>query len=277
MQLTGRPPSGVALDCDLGARPGTPLAVEILFALDQKSECRVISMATTRSHLHSAAYLDAVYRFYSGTGPFVRPLPVGMALKGPADPLPHLEKALQRHNHEIQRLADTADPYAVLRNAFTTQFDGNGLAILCGPATNFAKVLDLPGSRELIALKCKLMVAAIDDTRRAADPAAAERLMAEWPSPLVICEWEGRLPAAAVAADHPSGLAEPADAELPGRDAAAILAAVRPNEPYFRYSGEGRRRTVTIDPAQQDRAIMAMVELANAKPQPRTAPPKRPV
>ena len=276
MQLTGRPPSGVAFDCDLGTRAGTALAVELLLALDQRNECRVISMATTRSHLHSAAYLDAVYRFYFGSGPFVRPMPIGMSLNGPKDPLPALEKALSRYDHQIERLSDTADPYAVLRNAFTTQFDGNGIALLCGPATNFARVLDLAGSPELIAQKCKYLVAALDPARREADPASAERLLAAWPAPVVVCQTAETFPAESVPDQHPSGLVEPRDAAIPALDCLAVLAAVRPAEPYLLYSGQERRRSVQIDPAQRERAIAAMVELVNAKPQPRTAPPKRP-
>jgi hypothetical protein len=277
MQFSGRPPSGVVFDCDLGVRPATALALDILFALDQKSECRVTAMATSRGHLHSAAYLDSVYRFYAGSGPFVRPMPIGMAAQGPPDPLPMLEAAVGQFPHQVHRMNDTADPYAVLRNGYTAQFDGNALTVLCGPATHLARILDLPGSKELIAQKCKLLVAALDSPRREADPKAAEKLLAEWPSPLVVCESDVIFPAASIPAGHPSSLVCAGDAALPALDCVAVLAAVRPAETYLQYEGAERRRTVTIDPAQRDRVLAVMVEFANAKPQPRTAPPKRPV
>ena len=61
------------------------LALSLMFGLDGKREARVASMSISRPSLKAAAFSDAVSRFYAGPAvQFMRMLPVGMELKGPA-------------------------------------------------------------------------------------------------------------------------------------------------------------------------------------------------
>jgi hypothetical protein len=270
MQLTGRPPIGVVFDCDMGARPETALALGMLFALDQKNECRVAAMSTTRGHIASAAYMDATFRYYAGFSPFVRPLPVGLPTDGPKDDLPSLAEANASFKHTVEKLTDTADPYAVIRNAYTAQYDGNAATVLCGPATNLVRTLDLPGAKEWVEKKVKLLVAVLTPERRSADPKAADRLLTDWPSPVLLLETDLLFPVASVPPAHPA--AKVIQADVPAGDLAAVVATVRPIENYFVADG----KKLSVNPDKRQALQEALVELVSAKPQPRTGPPRRP-
>ena len=117
-----------------------------------------------------------------------------------ADDTPVLKAVLDKktadgkpaYTHSVLKLNDTADPVALIRNAFTAQTDGNCAVVLAGPATNLAKVLDLPAGPDVIKRKVKLLSVAMGtfpegrpDPHVKADLAAAKRLFAEWPTPIV--------------------------------------------------------------------------------------------
>jgi hypothetical protein len=55
---------------------------------------------------------------------------------------------------------------------------------------------------------------------------------------------------------------------------AAMLYAVHPNDGYFKLSGSGNPRALTLDPEQKERIIRTYIEMASAKPVPRK--PRRP-
>lgn len=117
----GRPPVGVAFDCDLGNGADDALALAVLYGLDGKNEARVVSISTSKSNLKSAALAEVIARFYGGDGafgPFARTLPVGMAEDGkmPED-TPALTVPLSRvdaqgkpvYRRTIEKRNDTAD------------------------------------------------------------------------------------------------------------------------------------------------------------------------
>ena len=62
----GKPSLGVIFDSDMGSRVETALALSVLYGLDGKNECRVVSISSTRTSLLSAAYCEVVGRFYAG-------------------------------------------------------------------------------------------------------------------------------------------------------------------------------------------------------------------
>jgi hypothetical protein len=71
----------------MGSRVETALALAVLYGLDGKNECRVVSISSTRTSLLSAAYCEVVGRFYAGAvsaafGALARTLPVGLAADG---------------------------------------------------------------------------------------------------------------------------------------------------------------------------------------------------
>ena len=209
------------------------------------------------------------------------------------------------YDHGIHKLNDTAEVAALIRNAFTAQYDQNAIVVLAGPATNLVKVLDLPGARDLIAHKVRflsLVGGAYPDGQPEfnikTDIPAAKKLFAEWPTPIVAAGrevGEGLLfPASSIEKDfawspaHPVVDAyrayKPMPYDAPTLDMAAVLYAVRPQEGYFKLSSpgtigvlddgrtkftpspEGKHRYLIPDPAQRERIVKTYTEIASAKP-----------
>lgn len=282
MQLgQGRPPVGIIYDSDLGNRIDDVLALATLYGLDGKNECRVVSITISKPSLKAAAFGEVIGRFYSGavSGAFNaagRNLPIGLATEGPRPEDTPMMKAVidsktaegkPKYEHGIHSLNDTAEPHAVIRNAFTSQHDQNCIVVLAGPATNLVKVLDLPGTKSLIERKVRTLVMMGGDFSGSptveanikADIAAARKLFAEWPGEIIVSGYEVgaalRYPASSIEKDfawaqtpHPVVEAYRAAETMPYDagtwDVTAVLEAIRPKENYFKLSGPG---TVQVD------------------------------
>jgi len=321
MQLfdQGKPPLGVLLDCDMGNGIGDALALALLYGLEAKNEARVISVSISNSNLNAAAYVDAVMRFYSSapkSGPFAgfsRTLPVGLAEAKPLNDSPLLIEPLSKKTPDgsplyprvIHNLNDTAEVSALIRNALTSQYDGNCVVVLTGPATNLAKALDLPGVKELISRKTRLLCVAggtypegPPEFSFKSDVAAAKKLFAEWPAPIVALGSETaahlKFPGASIETDfawapaHPIVDAYRAHQPMPydasAGNMAAVLYAVHPQDSLFKLSppgmitiledgrtkftlsSTGRHRYLIFDPAQEEKLTKSFIELASAKP-----------
>jgi hypothetical protein len=320
MQLfdKGKPPLGVVFDCDMGNDIGDALALALLYGLEGKDEARVISVSVTKSNLKAAAYADALMRFYSSaptTGPFAgfsRTLPVGLSDTGWAkDDTQLLTEPLGKkkpdgsflYNRTVRSINDTAEVSALIRNAMSSQYDDNCVVVLTGPATNLVKSMELPGVKDLIARKVRMLSFATDSNIQADIP-AAKKLFAEWPSPIVTLGPEHlKFPAASIEKDfawseaHPVvdayRAAKPMPYDAPAGDMGAVLYAVRPLEGYFKLSAagtmsvldngqikfaesdKGRHRYLIFDAAQEEKLVKAFTELASAKPVVRSfRPPK---
>lgn len=324
MQTFGqaKPPQGVIFDSDLGNRVESVMALALLYGLDGRNEIRMVSVSVSKPSLESAALAEVMGRFYAGavSGAFAavgRTLPVGMAdPDSSAGATPLLQAVLGRRNpdgspayqHGIHHPNDTAEVLALIRNALTSQHDQNCVMILAGPATNYARLLGVAGAREWIARKSKALIVAAGRFEGdgvcpniAADPAAARRLFAEWPVPVIAAGAElgdvARYPGSSIERDfawtqaHPAvdayraGGAMPFDA--PAREMAAALYAGRPSDSSFKLSengtitvdsagrtrfaasADGRHRYLIAGAAQRDAMTKAFVELASAKPVPR--------
>lgn len=313
MQLSSQTKQSTAIifDSAMGFRPDDPLALALLYGLDGKNEARVVSLSVSKSSLASAALCEAIGRFYSGAvnGAFNsvgRTLPVGLSTAGIlSGETPMLTKTLARRNaegkplyeHGINTLIDTADPIAVTRNALTAQVDKSVVFVLTGPATNLARLLDLPGAKELILAKVRLLVIAIDANWKA-DPKASRKLFSDWPTPIVSAGEEAEqgllFPASSIEKDfawtpaHPVAdayrAARPEPFDGPTAALAAALYAVRPDSQMFHLSkpgkmsvaidgavtfseaADGKVRQLILDPAQKDAALKTYIELASAKP-----------
>ncbi len=313
----GKPPVGVVFDSDLGNTIDDALALALLYGLQGKGESRVVGVTVSRPNLGSAEFADVLVRFYTGEpGPFGTVQPIGLALSPQQAPDTAVTKApLARLTPEgkplyprsIEKLNDTADPAALIRNNLTAQFDGNAIVICTGPATNLASALNLPETKDLIASKVRYLVlgsGAYPDG--SPDPAvranirAARRVLAEWPGPVVACGSEvgAALPFPASSFDkdfawapnHPVVDAyraiKPMASGVPSGAMAAALYAVRPNDTYFKMSstgtisvlddgrtrfaeGPGRHRYLIADSEQKERVIQAYTELAGTHPVPR--------
>lgn len=321
-QGQGNTAVGIVFDTGLGNRIDEALAMALLYGLDGKNEARVIALSVSKPNLKAAALCEAIARFYAGAssgsfGAVGRTLPVGMAERGnlPED-TPMLTAPLARRGedgkplypHGIEKLTDTAEVRALIRNALAQQPDQSCVVVMTGPATNLAQVLDLPGAKDIIKSKVKTLFVAggaypsgAAQFNIKADIPAAKKLFAEWPTPIIAAGEEiGTTllyPASSIEKDfawtpaHPVANAYRAFQTMP-YDAlttamAAVLQAIRPQENYFKLSEpgaiivladgrtqftpapEGKHRYQMLDTTQQERVLKTYLELASAKPVPK--------
>ena len=291
----------MVFDADLGNTIDDALALAMLFGFQGKNESRVLSVSTTKNSLQAAVFADVLVRFYTGEpGPFAGAMPIGLALSGKmAAPNAMLEAVTgnPKYPRNIVKMNDTADPVALIRNALSAQFDQNAIVVLTGPATNLAGLLALPGSAALIEKKVRTLVVGCDAVTMS-DLPAAKRVVAEWPTPIVVAGSElgdaFPFPAASIEKDfawseaHPLVAAyrayRPMPYDAPAVAMAAALYAVRPQENYFKVSepgaltvaddgrlrlapaAGGKHRTLSADPAQKDRILQIYTETASTKP-----------
>jgi inosine-uridine nucleoside N-ribohydrolase len=323
MQLFGgKPPLGVLFDSDMGNSIDDALALAVLYALDGKNEARVISVSVSKANLKAAALSEVIGRFYAGavSGAFAavgRTLPVGLSERGkmPEDtPIFRIldkknEKGELVYQHGINRMIDTAEAAPLLRNALTSQQDANAAIVMVGPATNLAELMELPGAKDWIARKVKYLsmmggaypLSTEPEFNIKADIKAAQKLFAEWPTPIVASGFEVgnalHYPATSIENDfgwnenHPVADAyrayEKMPYDAPAWDVTSVLYAVRPEAGLFKLSepgtivvsedgntkftldAAGRHRYLIFDPAQKERIVKVFVELATSKPVPR--------
>jgi hypothetical protein len=210
-----RPPAlpGVIFDSDMGANIDAVLALALLYGSGTK--VKVVSVTVDNANLQAAAFCDAMGRFYAGSKTLVKSqyyAPVGLADKGTRLPdAPMLTKVLALKNTEgnpafisdVRTVNDTSEVAISMRNALVAQKDGEAVIVVAGPASNLMRVLALPGNKEIVAAKTKVLVLAAGaypdgpvDPRIAADVAGARHLFAEWPTPIVAagCELAELLP-----------------------------------------------------------------------------------
>jgi hypothetical protein len=332
MQFPGKakPPIGIVFDCAMG-KIDDALALAMLHGFDGKNEARIAAVGLCTPDLKAAQFCDVVGLFYASatTGiarAFMHLTPIGLdggkASGGPAGSSPMLDATLGKsgpdgkpvYSTTIKNLNDTAEVSTLIRNALTAQDDQNAVVVLTGPATDFAKLVDMYGLKELISQKVKLLCMAAGafpdgppEPNVKADIAAARKVLAGWSVPIVAAGYEIgaelRFPGESIEKDFAWSTAHPVvDAyracrpmpyDAPSWAMAAMLYAVRPKENYFKLSepgtiivsddgrtsfaasDNGRHRYLILDPAQKERIVRTYTELASAKPVARK--PRRPV
>jgi hypothetical protein len=320
MQARGRgaarPPIGIAVEGDLARRIDAALALSMLNGLVSKTQARNIAVAISRPSLKTAQVADVIVGFYSGRpiGGFAN---IGMPETGPAtDDAPAVAAILttkgaegtEPYSSNITRLIDTPDNAVLIRNMLLAQHDGNAAIVLAGPATGMVRLMGLYGARPQIEAKVRQLVVAIGAYPTGAaeasvrdDIAAARRLFAEWPTPIVAVGAEVGAalpyPGASIERDfawspaHPvvdayrAVKAMPYDAPAPAL--AAMLHAVDPDGGFFKLSEpgtitvlddgrtqftpapDGKHRYLIADPAQKDHVLKLYTDLVSAQPAPR--------
>ncbi len=324
------PALGIVFDADIGNNIDDVLALGLLYGFDSKKpvEARLLSVSITKSNIKAAQFCEAVERFYTQITNRSFPerfrrsnaSPVGLALDGKmAADTPLLTEPLSKRDAEdkplypqsIEKITDTADAAALIRNSLTAQYDHNASVVLTGPATNLAQVLELHGAKEIIKDKVRLLTVAVGDypdgppeEAIVTDIAAAKKLFAEWPTQIVAVGPDiGKqllYPATSIENDfgwtamHPIVDAyrafRPMPYDAPTTAMAAALYAVRPDEGYFQASepgtitvlddgrtrftpsADGKHRYLTLDPTKKDQIVKTYTEIVSAEPAPRELP-----
>jgi len=316
-QLFGRPQAqGAFYDTDFTTIDSL-LAVSLLYGLQNKNDCRVAVITMSRPNLAVAGFSDAVQRFYHGpAGNFSQLAPIGLRTKGspgetPAAFTAPFEKkkadGTPAYKNQVRSVIDTGDPITLIRNYLEAQKDQGAFFVLSGPASNLAAALAFPGLKPLIAAKIKHLVIAggafpegAAEAHLKPDIAAAVKLFAEWPTPIVAAGAEVgaalEFPGAAAMEkfaqampDNPVADAyrayKPMPYDTPSFALAAALYAARPKEDYFKLSSpgiikmdeqgrtaftpaeKGNHRYLIADPTQREKILTAYVDLTSAKPE----------
>ncbi len=258
----GRPPLGICFDADFGESIEGLIALAVLYALDNRNECRVVCISTTLESLESAGLMQAFNRAYGG-----RPFPVGMPFgKKPVAPSPILAAAVKDLDTGVKSFKDTAEPHNLLRNALTAQHDGNAAIVSVGPKTNLHELLHLYAAKPWIESKVRFLMQTKADVpegwpapANAVTPADAEGITLHftpeafaWPD----TPWMDKHPIA-------RALAVQGTKAIGAAAALAVLAAVRPNEFGLPLAADKKAAAKKL-----------IEELAAAKPIPR-APRRR--
>jgi hypothetical protein len=321
-------PIGIIFDSGLGSNVDEVLALALLYGFEGKREARVVSLSVSKPNLKSAALCEAIGRFYGGAasgafGAVGRTLPVGLAENGklPEDTA-MLTVPLARRNedgkpvysHGIEKVTDTAEVRALIRNAIAQQPDQSCVVVLTGPASNLARLLDVHGAKDLISRKVQFLSIACGaftdgppQFNARIDVPAARKLFLEWPTPIIAAGEEVGssllFPGASIEKDfawtpaHPVVDAyrayKPMPYDAPTAAMAAVLYAVRSKESFFKLSEpgtisvlddgrtkfspspDGRHRYLLVESTERDRILKTYIEIASAKPVPRQ-PRRRP-
>ena len=315
MQFPGAaPPSvGVLFDSSFD-RIDDLLTMALLYGLDGKGEMRMSAVTVSRPDFAAAQFCEVVKRFYMGAGGgfgFGASFPVGLATalqgKPQAKPLPVYSALLTKTSDDgaplykpaIESFIDTGDPATVLRNALTASQPHNTIVIASGPLSSLARLMEMRGSKDLIALNVRYLAIAAGPWI-AADAAAAkvaQHVFDEWPTPIFASSAElgaaVRFPASSIEKDFAWSKAHPvADAyrafqpmpyDAPTSAMDAALYAIRPSAGYFKLSGpgvfrasatgveftpsaQGKHQLLLPDEAQTSAVVKAFTELASARP-----------
>ncbi len=319
-----RPQLGVAFDGDLMSRPDALLAVAALNGFAVKGEARRISLSVSRPSLTTARVADVIAEFYpilpANAGVSTVGMPDGASVAEDAPAFAQLlatrgpDGALV-YESSVRRLVDTADNAILIRNMILGEQDGCAAIVLAGRATGLSRLLDLGGSRPQVVRKVRHLVVAVGaypnggaEPSIVSDVAAARRLFADWPTPLIAVGSEVgealRYPAASIkeglgwSPTHPVAAAYGAlgkqSYDAPTTALAAVLHAVSPDAGYFKLSppgtihvlddgrtqfsprAEGSHRYLIADPAQRDRLLALYTSLVSAAPAPRPVKRKPP-
>jgi cytochrome c553 len=310
------PPLAVVFDSSLDGDIDQVLALAMVLGFESKRQIRVGSISTSRFNPRKAAFLDLFVRFLSGDAG--RGATIGMSVAGQQTESvpPMLAAPLDKvggdgrpaYARGASKLNDTADPVALIRNALSAQNDRNAAVILAGAPVNLNAVAALPDGRDWIARKARVLCVASGrfdngpaDALIRADIAGFRRLLAEWPSPIVMAgaELNDALPfpgdslstSFGWTANHPVVDAYRAFQKMPydgpSRALAAVLHAVSPGENYFELSepgtitilddgrtrftpsANGRHRHLIARPGEKERVLKVYVDTVSSQPPPR--------
>lgn len=315
-------PVPLIFDTDIGNDVDDVLALGMIHALESRGWCELLAVTVTKDHELAAPFVDAVNTFYGrGAIPIgavrdgVTPQEgkfIGLATKRDGDRL--------RYPRDLEP-GQAEEAVSLLRRVLAAAEDDSVVIVQVGFSTNLARLLDSPGDEisplaggELAAKKVALlsiMAGAFEpipdregnlrDHREynvVQDLPSAQRLAADWPTPIVWSGFEIGLsvpyPAQSILEDyayvdhHPLAesyhLYSPPPHNRPTWDLTSVLYAAMPHRGYFglsprgrvtiddngltRFAEEpdGRDRYLTLSAEQKARVTEALVQLSSQPP-----------
>ena len=312
-------PFSLIFDTDMGNDIDDALALAVIHALADRGECRLLAVTVSKDNPFAARYCDVVNTFY-GRGD----IPIGRVRDGkrPEDgkfvrPVSEaMDNGQLRYPHDLKGEADTPDAVPLLRRILAEQPDRSVALVGVGLSTNMARLLEsepdqfspLDG-RALVEKKVALLSMMggrfgkdrpkdFKEFNIKGDLDASTKVLANWPTPIVISGFEIglaiRYPAESIEQDfnyrphHPIPEAYKLYIKMPYDrptwDLTSVLYAVRPNRNYFGISepgtlsiGEegfakftadpnGAHRYLSVTPEQIVQVREALVMLASQPP-----------
>ena len=245
-------------DTDIGNDVDDALALAMLHSFASRGEIRLEAVTITKDNPWAARLTSAIDAFYGRAR-----IPIGIVHNGQTKDDGYLKKAIDAGHYQYEDHPEEA--VALLRRVLESSADGSVIIVQVGFSTNLAHLLDAPGGRNLAAKKVKRLVVMAGDFTGGGpeynvkiDIAAAQKLAAEWPTPVY---WSGfelgrtiKYPARSIERDFgPPGRNPVADSyrvyqrmpyDRETWDLTAALYAIRPDDGYFAVSPAGR---VTVD------------------------------
>lgn len=287
MQLAGRAPATQFIfDSDMGNRIDTALAFAVMCGNAGRADghAALAAVLTSKANLSSAAFCDAVRKFYERPQPpgpnGGAPRPVGYSKIGyridglTPESTPLLDAVVGKkdaagepvYKQDADSIPGVIDSVSALRNTILDLPDASTVVVETGPPLSTSRAMWPATLPETIAQKVRLLVIAAgrypsgsDDIHIAPDVKAMRLLLEKWPTRIVACGAEIgdelKFPASALekfswAQNHPivdayrAAQAMPYDATA--WETAAALYAVRPEAGYFGLSAPG---TISVDDA----------------------------
>jgi inosine-uridine nucleoside N-ribohydrolase len=308
-------PVKLIFDTDMGNDVDDLIALCMIHNLQRSGACELLAVTITKDNPQAAGLIDAVDTLFGYPG-----TPIGVVRDGVTkEPGKFLGLADEknadgslRYPHALKSGADAPEAVELLKKVLAAQPDGSVVIAQVGFFTNLARLLDSEGGKELVARKVKylsVMAGAFQtvqwNTRHVeynvkVDLSAAQKLVKQWPTPIVWSGYEigvaAAFPHVVIEQDlnylehHPLKeayyLYNPPPHDRPTWDPTAVLYAIFPDRGYFDLSppgvvaldqdgatnfhpskdGKGRDRFLIMSAEQAARVREAIVQLSIEPP-----------
>lgn len=310
-------PVKLIFDTDMGNDIDDALALGVIHALQSRGECELLAVTLSKDNDLAAPFVDLVNTFY-GRGQ----IPLGVVRNGKTpedsryltDTVKASEDGKPRYPYKLRSGKEAPEAVGLLRQTLAAQPDRSVVLVVVGFSTNIARLLESPADqhstltgKELVTRKVRLlsmMAGMFSEMNRVKeynvfiDSSAAQKVFADWPTPLVTSGFEIgqaiKFPATSIERDfgyvkhHPLKQAYELYQKIPYDretwDLTAVLYAIRPDCGYFGLSPAGhirvdaqdvtqfdtaeggRHRFLTVNAEQIARVREALVQLASQPP-----------
>lgn len=196
---TGKTPVPIIFDSDIGPDVDDAGTAALLNALADRGEARILAMNCCTSSEWGAPCLDAINTYYG------RPdIPIG-TYKGEGFLLEsrYNRQVAEEFPNDLKSGKNAPDATEVYRKVLARQKDGSVVICAVGPLNNLARLLESGADRhskfagrELVARKVRRLVVMGGRYPEGKEwnfeqaPAAAAKVLAEWPTPVLASGWE---------------------------------------------------------------------------------------